>query len=75
MQMNSGDAFMQGKVICEVDGCTQVSTVAVEDCGHLFDQGQVAIDLIQIGPTHFLCDLHKRDRYSFKKVDGQWIRF
>jgi hypothetical protein len=75
MQMNIAEAFTQGKVTCEVDGCTRTSTVAVKDFGHLFGQGPVATDLIQIGPIHFLCDFHKRDSYSFKQVDGRWVRF
>jgi hypothetical protein len=73
--MNTAEAFMQGKTVCEVDGCKRIATVAVKDLGHLFGQGPVAVDLIQIGPIHFLCDLHKRDGYSFKKVNGQWVRF
>jgi hypothetical protein len=75
MKMNTADAFMQGMIACEVDGCAQVSTAIVKDFGHLFGQGQIASELIQIGPTHFFCSLHKRDSYSFKKVNGQWVRF
>ena len=73
--MNIIEAFTQGKIVCEVGGCTQVATITVKDIGHLFGRGQVATDLIQIGPMHFFCDLHKRDRFSFKKEDGQWVRF
>lgn len=73
--MNIGEDFTQGKIVCEVDGCTQLATMTVKDFGHLFGQGQVAIDLIQIGPIHFFCDLHKRDSFSFKKVDSQWVHF
>ncbi len=73
--MSIAEEFMEGKVACEANGCTQVATTAVKDFGHLFGQGAVAQELIQIGPVHFLCNLHKRDSYSFKKVNGQWVRF
>jgi hypothetical protein len=73
--MNIAEAFVEGKVACEVDGCVQTSTMAVKDFGHLFGQGPVATDLVQVGPIHFLCNLHKRDGYSLKKVNGKWVRF
>lgn len=73
--MNTAEAFMQGKIKCEVEGCTLVSTHPVQDLGHLFDQGSIAVSLIPIGPMHFLCDLHKRDHYDFEKVNDQWVRF
>jgi len=73
--MNSAEAFMQGTVACEVEGCTEKATTAVKDFGHLFDQGSVATKLVQIGPTHFLCDTHKRGSLSLKRVGGQWVPF
>ena len=73
--MNTAEAFMQGRVSCEVDGCTQVATKAVKDFGHLFGQGPVAVDLPQVGPTHFFCSLHDRESHSFKKMNGEWVRF
>jgi hypothetical protein len=73
--MNVAEEFMEGKVACEADGCTQVARTAVKDFGHLFGQGSVAIELPQIGPTHFFCSLHTRDSHSFKRVNGQWVRF
>jgi hypothetical protein len=73
--MNVAEAFVQGKIACEINGCTQPSTVSLKDFGHLFGQGPVATELVQIGPLHFLCDLHRRDSYSFKRENGQWVRF
>jgi hypothetical protein len=73
--MNIAEEFMEGRVACEVDGCTQTATVTVKDFGHLYGQGQFATDLVPVGPIHFFCNSHKRDSYSFKKVNGQWVRF
>jgi hypothetical protein len=73
--MNIAEEFMQGNVACEVDGCTEVATTVVRDFGHLFGQGAVAVELPQVGPTHFFCNRHKRASYSFKREHGQWVRF
>jgi hypothetical protein len=73
--MNIAEAFMEGTIACEVDGCTTVATTTVKDFGHLFGQGAFASDLIPIGPVHFFCSLHTRDSYSFKNVNGEWVRF
>jgi len=73
--MGIAEDFTQGKVECEEDGCTRIATKAVKDFGHLFGQGSVATDLVQVGPIHFLCDLHDRESYSLKRVNGEWVRF
>ena len=73
--MKTAEDFMQGNVICEIDGCTEVATKAVKDFGHLFGQGPIATELVPLDPIHFLCESHNRDSYAFKRVDGQWVRF
>jgi hypothetical protein len=73
--MDLAEAFMQGNAVCEVEGCSRIAQIAVKDFGHLFGHGAFASDLVQIGPIHFLCDLHKRDSHSFRKVNGEWARF
>ncbi|MGD1108456.1 MAG: hypothetical protein ABR865_15555 [Terracidiphilus sp.] len=75
LQMNLAEEFMQGKVACEVDGCTRVAKSAVKDFGLLYGLGPFPVDSVQIGPTHFFCDAHKREGYSFKRANGQWVRF
>jgi hypothetical protein len=73
--MNIAEEFIEGRVACEVKDCTQVATTTVKDFVHLFGQTQVAIDLEQVGPTHFFCRFHTRDGYSFKRVKSQLVRF
>jgi len=72
--MDIGEEFAQGRVVCEVDGCTQTATVAVKDFGRLYGLGAFPVELVQIGPAHFFCNIHKRDSYSFERVNGEWVR-
>jgi hypothetical protein len=72
--MNTIQAFMQGKVAYEADGCTEVATAAVQDSIHLYGQGQFAIDTAPHGLLHFLCKFHKRDGYSFRKENDRLVR-
>jgi hypothetical protein len=71
--MNIGEEFVQGRIACEVGGCTGAATVSVKDFGRLYGQGAFPTDLVQIGPIHFFCNHHKRDSRSFKRVNGQWV--
>ena len=72
--MNLGEEFIQGRIACEVDGCTETATVSVKDFGRLYGQGPFPIELVQIGPIHFLCNLHKTRQPFLEKVDGEWVR-
>jgi len=72
--MNVGEEFVQDRIACEVDGCGQTATARVIDVGRLYGQGPFPIELVPIGPVHFLCSLHQRDSYSFERVNGKWVR-
>lgn len=72
--MNIGEEFAQGRIACEVNGCTKVATTAVKDLGRLYGLGAFPVDLVQIGPDHFFCELHKRDSYAFERVNGEWVQ-
>jgi hypothetical protein len=72
--MNIGEEFFQGRIACELEGCSETATTSVKDFGRLYGQGPFPIDLVPIGPIHFLCASHKRDSYSFIKANGQWVR-
>ncbi len=63
------------RIACEIDGCTSEATAMVQDLGSIYGSGPFPIDIVNIGPRHFWCDVHKRDHYSFKRVNGQWVRF
>jgi len=71
--MNLAEAFIEGTVACEVDGCTAIATTTLKDFGHLFGQGPYATDLVQVGPIHFFCNHQKRDSRSLRKVNGEWL--
>jgi hypothetical protein len=58
---------------CEAEGCIRTATVAVQDLRKLYGQGSFPVATAPIGPIHFWCDLHKREPYSFRRVDGKWV--
>jgi len=72
--MNIAEEFVRGRIACEVDGCSQTATASVKDFGRLYGQGPFPIELVPIGPIHFLCNLHQRDSHFFEKVNGKWVR-
>lgn len=72
--MNIAEEFAQGKIACEIEGCTRTATTSVQDLGRLYGQGPFPVDLVPVGPPHFLCELHTRDSYLFKRDNGGWVR-
>jgi hypothetical protein len=73
--VNLAEEFLGGKIACEVDACTRPATSVVQDLGSIYGSGPFPIDVVPVGPKHFWCDLHKRDHHSFRRVNGQWVRF
>ncbi len=72
--MNIAEEFAQGRIACELGGCARTATIVVKDLGHLYGQGPFPTEIVQIGPDYFYCELHKRDSYSFERVNGAWVR-
>jgi len=73
--MNQAQAFAQGQLACEVDGCVGTATSLVQDLGSVYGTGPFPIDIVPVGPLHIWCDLHKREHHSYQSVDGEWVRF
>ena len=63
--MNIMEEFMQGRLECQAEGCTEKATTSAQDSRRLYGQGPYAVDAAPIGPRRIICASHKQDSQTF----------